>query len=552
MKSLLTKDFGITNAINFEQMISVPLANVFVMVGRSLPWANSSNAALLDDITINAPYDTTEYKHEIQRNGQLIKRITSNDIQPVIPRVDWATDTVYVAYDQTANLFVKVVDTQITGGNVNVSLSLANTVNANVISSVPYPNLASPGSAISAGSIIKIGNETKEVVSINAKGDFLTVNTVFTSAYTSANIFEVNASETQYSNKFYVRNSQDQVFKCMYNNKNATSTVQPQISLGGELPENPYIETADGYKWKYMYTIPTGLKNKFFTDKYMPVLRDIVVFTNSRDGRVDIIKIIDGGTGYYGGGTTSNYPLEGVRILGDGTSGNVTFDITNGVITDVNIINGGNNYTTATITIDDPLKVIGSNTANLQVVISPQYGHGYNAQRELGGSSLMISVDFEGDAEGNLPVENDGTDTIRQICLIKDVRVANLTSTEAVTESYYPMYTKLYVDNPPVDFGHNETVYVGKSIESATFTARIVHFNSTTNILYVNNITGSDDNLESATIYQKDSPSSFAKVFSVEKPGINIYSGQILYIENRAKITRNENQTESTKFVVEF
>jgi hypothetical protein len=38
----------------------------------------------------------------------------------------------------------------------------------------------------------------------------------------------------------------------------------------------------------------------------------------------------------------------------------------------------------------------------------------------------------------------------------------------------------------------------------------------------------------------------------VTKPDINILSGEILYIENRAKITRNESQTESTKFVVEF
>jgi hypothetical protein len=38
----------------------------------------------------------------------------------------------------------------------------------------------------------------------------------------------------------------------------------------------------------------------------------------------------------------------------------------------------------------------------------------------------------------------------------------------------------------------------------------------------------------------------------VTKPDINILSGEILYIENRAKITRSGNQTESTKFVVEF
>lgn len=539
MKSLLTKDFGITNAKNFEDMIAIPTANVYVMVGRSLAWANSSNSAVLDDITIPEPYDTTEYKYNALKDGQLLKRITSNDVQPVIPRVDWANNTVYVAYDQTANLFVKVLNTQVAGGNVNVKSGQANTVNANGI------NFTTSSPVVSAGDIIKIGEEIKEVIAANATA--LVVNSNFSSTYTSANIFEVTTSTTQYSNKFYVRNSQDQVFKCLFNNGGIASNTQPQITIGGDLPENPYIETADGYKWKFMYTIPTGLKNKFFTDKYMPVLRDTIVFDNAVDGRIDIIKIVNGGTGYYAGSSVNNYSI--VDITGDGTLANVTVDVVDGVITDINILNGGNNYTSAIVTIDDPLQQDIGNTANLQVVISPQYGHGYDAQRELGGSNLMIVVDFEGDVEGNLPVENDGTDTFRQICLVKDVQFAN---GSFGTESHYPMYTQIYVDNPPVDFGHNETVYVGASFASATFTAKVIHFNNSTNILYVNNITGDVSDIENDTLYQKDTPSAFAKVFSVVKPDINILSGEILYIENRAKITRHEDQTESTKFVVEF
>lgn len=541
MKSIVLKDFGITNAKNFESMVSVPLANVYVMVGRSLAWANTANADLLDDVTIAAPYDTTEYKFDLQKDGQLLKKITSNDIQPVIPRVDWAANTVYVAYDQTANLFIKVFDTVVTGGNVNVSLSLANTVNANSI------NLAAATPALSVGSFIKIGDETKEIVRINVAGNFLTVNTAFSSAYTSANLFKVDISQTQYSNKFYVRNSQDQVFKCLFNNGAAQSNTMPQITIGGDLPENPYIETVDGYKWKYMYSIPTGLKNKFFTDKYMPVLRDTIVFDNAKDGRIDIIKIVNGGTGYYAGSSVNNYSV--VSVTGDGTLANVSVDVVNGTIVDINILNGGNNYSTATVTIEDPLQQAIGNTANLQAVISPQYGHGFDPQRELGGSSVMVSVDIEGDADGNLPVQNDGTDLIRQMCLVKDVKV--ITGAFG-TASYYPMYTQISTSNPPVNFTHNEIVYVGSSFSTATFSAKVVHFDDISNTLYVNNIVGDVNNIENETIYQKDAPSAFAKIFEVTKPDINILSGEILYIENRAKITRNGNQTESTKFVVEF
>ena len=541
MKSLVTKDFGITNAKNFEKMVSVPLANVYVMVGRSLAWANTANGDLLDDVTISDPYDTTTYKYNAQKDGLLLKRITSNDIQPVIPRVDWVANTVYVAYDQTANLFIKTAETRVSGGTVNVSLSLANTVNANSI------NLAAATPALSAGSIIRIDEETKEVVRINAVGDFLTVNTVFTTAHTTANLFKLDISQTQYSNKFYVRNSSDQVFKCLFNNNGAQSNTMPEITIGGDLPENPYIETVDGYKWKYMYSIPTGLKNKFFTDKYMPVIRDTIVFDNAKNGRIDIIKIINGGSGYYAGSSVNNYSV--VNVTGDGTLANVSVDVVNGVIVDINILNGGNNYTTATVTVADPLQQAIGNTANLQAVISPQYGHGFDPQRELGGSSVMVSLDFDGDVEGNLPVQSDGTDLIRQICIAKDVQYANGTFG---TASYFPMYTQIITSNPPVDFVHNETVYVGASFATSTFSAKVAHFDNNTNTLYVNNIVGDISDIENETIYQKDSPSSFAKVFNLIQPSINIFSGEILFIENRAKITRNADQTESTKFVVEF
>lgn len=539
MKSLITKDFGITNAENFESMVSFPLSRLYVMVGRSTAWPNTSNPSVLDDSEIQLPYDTTAYKNQIFNDGQLLKKVTGSDIQPVIPRVDWANNEVYVAYDQTANLFVKVLDTAVTGGNVNVGSGLLNTVNANGI------NFTIANPTLTVGSIIKIGEERKEVVNLTSSQ--MVVNTAFTNSYSSANLFKTTISATQYSNKFYVRNSKDQIFKCLFNNNNTASNTMPEISIGGELPENPYVETPDGYKWKYMYTIPTGLKNKFFTDKYMPVLRESIVSTNSKDGRIDIVKIINGGSGYFAGSSVNNYDI--LEVEGDGKNANFTVDIVDGAITDINILNGGNNYTRAVITIDDPLKLQLTNTANLQVVISPQYGHGSDTARELGASDLMISLDFSGDVGGLLPVQADGTDLVRQICLVRDIKFPNGVF---ASETAYAMYTKLFVSNPPVDFTHNSEVYVGPNYNAATFRARVVHFDDAQNILILNNIIGEVDDIENETVRQKDSPSSFAKVFSITKPDINIFSGEILYIENRNKIIRSPFQTETVKLVVEF
>lgn len=541
MKSLIYKDFGITNAKNFETMVSLPLANVYVMIGRSLPWANASNSYLLDDTNLPDPYDTVSYMNQLARDGTIMKKITAADLQLVAPRVDWVANTVYVAYDQTTNLFVKTISTTITGGNVNVSGALANTVVANGI------NLAALTPDVISGTLITVGTETKEVHYVTPNGSFLRVNTAFANTYTSQNLQVWTTSAVQYSNKYYVRNSADQVFKCLFNNNGGLSSIMPEIALDGQLPENPYVETSDNYKWKYLYTIPSGVKNKFFTDKYMPVLRESIVFDNADPGRIDIVKILNGGSGYYAGGSVNNYAI--ATVTGDGTRANVTVDVTNGVITDINILDGGNNYTNASVTLSDPLRTSLGTNANLYVVISPNYGHGANPVLELGASNMMISVDFNGDLEGELPTEADGTDTVRQLAIIKDPQYANGTY---ATSTYLPLFTELSVSAPSVNFDHNAIVYSGSSLQNASFTGRVVHFDDETNLLLLNNITGNVNASISETIYQYGNPLVTAKVFTVTKPGINIFSGEVLYVENRAKIIRSPDQTETTKLVVEF
>lgn len=546
MKSIATKDMGIINASNFESIFSSLSSSYYALIGKSTPWANNSTGAL-DDSGIEEPYDTTAYKFDVLKNGIFLKRITTNDLNPVIPRVDWTFGDVYFPYDQTANLFVKILSTQIQSGNVNVSLSLANTVNAVGINF----NLATP--AVTVGSIIKVGNEIKEVIKVNTSGDYLQVNTNFTSAYTKANVFKITTSTVEYANKFYVRNSKDQVFKCLFNNNNATVDTEPQTSIGGQSPGNPYITTADGYKWKYMYTIPSGLKRKFFTSDYMPVHTETITTTNAVDGRIDIVKIVNGGNGYYNGLSTTNYSPSSnvVTVTGDGSGAQLTVDITDGVITGVNILNGGTGYTTANIAISDPLQTFTGTAATLQAIISPKGGHGSDPSSELGASYRMLSVDFDGGISGKLPVDSSGNDNFRQFAIVKNPRLKS-NATIAFNTTGYSMCDQIRVTGG--SFNPNTTVYVGTSYSAATFTAKVVHYDSVTKILFVNSITGesSQSALANKTIYEKDNVGVNGTVIQVTPSDINILSGQVLYIENRAKVIRNPDQIESTRIVFAF
>jgi hypothetical protein len=68
-----------------------------------------------------------------------------------------------------------------------------------------------------------------------------------------------------YGKRFYVYTTDHNVYKCIDNNRGANSTVMP-TGTGTSL-----INTADGYRWKYMYTISAGEILKFRTPDYIPV-----------------------------------------------------------------------------------------------------------------------------------------------------------------------------------------------------------------------------------------------------------------------------------------
>ena len=109
--------------------------------------------------------------------------------------------------------------------------------------------------------------------------------------------------------KFYVMNSDYEVFKCLYNGEN------PANASGQNATEEPsttganyasatglYTETSGaGYIWKYMYTMPTDDVLRFLSSDFMPI---VLPSNNSRTavagaavaGAIDVVLIEDGGS----------------------------------------------------------------------------------------------------------------------------------------------------------------------------------------------------------------------------------------------------------------
>lgn len=104
--------------------------------------------------------------------------------------------------------------------------------------------------------------------------------------------------EIQYKNFYTVTRSGSNyyIFKCLFNNYGAPSTVMPDFNETSA--DDILFETSDGYQWKYLFTIPKETFDKFSTTDYIPVVEDVNVTGNSVFGSIDVIKVTSNGIGY--------------------------------------------------------------------------------------------------------------------------------------------------------------------------------------------------------------------------------------------------------------
>lgn len=151
--------------------------------------------------------------------------------------------------------------------------------------------------------------------------------------------------------KYYVLTSEYNVYKCIDNNLDSPSLFEP-TSTGTSI-----FTTGDGYKWKFMYSIPISLRNRFLSSTYMPVTTALKAqfFSN---GEIISIAIDDGGSGYT---------APQIVVTGDGYLEENPYIIDSLIISDA-----GDGYLTApSLTISPPTVTIGAEqTATAECTIS--------------------------------------------------------------------------------------------------------------------------------------------------------------------------------------
>jgi hypothetical protein len=357
---------------------------------------------------------------------------------------------------------------------------------------------------------------------------------------------------------FYVKNKYDQVFKCLWNNTTLdeygnsvlnSSTVEPYFQPG-TYNTNNIFQGADNYKWKYIYTIDTGLKVKFMDKAWIPVgigNNTPNPFDNTAGrGSVDVINVTDGGTGY----DPANAIIS-ITVTGDGTGATGIANVSLGTIGDIIVTNPGSNYTYANVIIKSS---IGSGALAFAPT-SPIGGHGFDPVSELGCNHVMFTTEFNGSEGGVIPTDID----YHQIGL-----VINPTSSkrwlQAQNDGFaYPYPANGAIYNTTTDltvapgFGvyvPDEIVYQGPSedIVTATFTARVLSFDPATNVLRLINTTGTPTNNDTI----RNDTKTNRTLLSYTTPDFSPFSGYIAFLENRTGVQRSSDGIEQIRIVLGY
>jgi hypothetical protein len=406
--------------------------------------------------------------------------------------------------------------------------------------------------------------------------------------------------------KFYLINSQYEVFKCLYNGQDktpggATVTNEPKTTpsagqgsySNGIFKEDP---AAPGdYIWKYMYTIPTDDVLRFLSTDFMPIVLPgnstrtaTEAIATAAPNAIDVLYIENAGTNLPNG--TFYAP-----IIGDGTGGVAEIVVSSTAIQSATVVSGGSGYTYATIPLKSGATVAGAPyglytdqaltasqtvgataTGAIEVIIPPQGGHGANFEQELNAKRVMTNIRLTyAEGSGDFPVDND----FRRIGIIKDPYVPG-TTTFATLPTLNGVYAAK-VTGATADFQVDEII-TQTTASGGTAKGTVVSWTLDSGNpgpggagvlkwiqspdLHTNNgkvrpfeSNGSNaiqgaTSLASGTVSTGENGNLQGVQFSsgLAFPEIENNSGEIIYVENRRLITRAADQIEDIKLVIEF
>tara|TARA_Y100001970_G_scaffold291645_1_gene429593 strand:+ start:1063 stop:2610 length:1548 start_codon:yes stop_codon:yes gene_type:complete len=515
MAAIVTDQFRILNASNFVDSVSDTNNSYYVFLSLPNPSVVGYGRSTSWDTNTPAPVDNLDYLTHVKDTMIFGKKITTDDVRRLVRRVDWKSGTIYEMYRHDY-------------------------------------------------SVAKPSPQTN-----------------------STRLYDAN---------YYVMNSDYRVYICI---DNGSSESNPNGKFSQDEPKFTDLEpsrageSGDGYVWKYLFTVSPSDIIKFDAIEYIPIPNDWLTSTDAQiqsirengdstinENQIKKVYIENEGAGY-------NATDAELDIVGDGTGGKVIVDVVGGKVTGTNVSAGGKNYSYGRVDLST-INQGATEFAHLIPVIPPSRGHGYDLYNELGTDKVLIYARFD-DSSKDFPTDTrfaqigvlknptqigsaSSVFTEGQFSNLKGLKLTSVANANAAipgnqmlqtvtgvgtAKGYIASYDsettvlKYYTDrslfyNTALDQKDSKTVNIdankvdfsgGGTISSGTFSGTIDA-----------GFTG----ITTAVTSTKSVNLNTQFINGIANPEINKGSGDIIYIDNRPRVSRNPRQKEDIKIILEF
>lgn len=510
-----SKKLAFNNAEQFKESFYEPEPTTigYVFLGNSIGYTNEDTP---DTIT-----DTVYNEKDVWQNMFAAKKVTGNDVELVLPRIEWTGDTKYREFDDTIQLsdLISSNTTQnlkpmyVMTTNRNVYICLSNNSSANSTVEPSGKNLSANGNIQTAD-----GYLWKYLYNIKPTNKFLSNTWIPVPTSTAKLDYDTT----------------------------------PIIAVDGELNHLILTSGGNGYVHSNIFVTPftTGCTILSVANTTNLAANMSVTGTGIGGGAhiatVDTINsliTLSTPTTTTGGGANNLLSISTrIYIEGDGTSAIAIPTLTGNQISEIVLTTYGKGYTRANISF------YGTGTgAAARAVLPPKWGHGFNSAKELDATNVMISMKIgEVDATEGGVISTDTS--FRQYGLLRDPYKYGETSqaNNSTSNTVISQTTDVSLIAGSL-YNLDEFVYQGTST-SPTFSG-YVHA-ETSNEVRLIKVKGTIA-IGSPLKGTATNPTG-RTVVAATSPEFEPFTGDVLYVENITKTQRTEGQAESLKFVIRF
>ena len=513
-----SQKLSLNNADLFKDSFSATSPAIqYVFLGNHVPYANEASP---DSIV-----ETIGTEKDVWDNMFAAKRVTANDIELVIPRVNWTANTNYRQYDDTialtdlitANTTQNLKPFYVVTGDRNVYKCLSNNASANS--------------------------------TVEPTGDYTTSNGVIATAdgYIWKYMYNVRPS-----NKFLTTTW------LPVPQRSAVATTLTDYNLDdtgvvdGELT-TVVIETGGSGYYHSVVTVSafeTGctiltLANTTNVAANMSVSGTGIpttAYISSLDSPNNKITLSSAAIA-NGGGSSNNLTITTrVYFNGDGSSAAGTATVSGGEISKITISTIGTGYSYANAI------VYGSGTgANTRCIIAPKFGHAFNLGKDLLGTNVMVTSrigDVDSTESGLISVDT----SFRQYGLLRNPHKYGQSSraNNSTANTVIAQLTTLTL-TPGSSYTLDEYVYQGTAANNATAYG-YVHSQTATQV----KLTKIQGTFTVGLSLVGANSGISRTIVETTNPEFQPYTGDILYVENATKTDRSDGQAENIRFVIQF